>query len=115
MGATIQRVQFSRAILLVALLAGCAHTLNVLDRVQLGQGETEALQAVQATPSRIVDGGNTKYIVYGFIATFVDMYSETVTHYYIKLENGKVVAKGMLRREVVKEIRILDPEFPYDS
>jgi hypothetical protein len=103
------------ALLAAALLSACAHSLNVLDRVHLGQSEAEALQSVQATPQRTVDGGRTKYIVYGFIATFVDMYSNTVTHYFVKLENGKVVDKGILRGEVVQDIRKIDSTFPFES
>lgn len=100
-------------VLVTLLISACAHTLNVLDRVQPGQSEAEALKAVQATPQRTVTDGKTKYIVYGFIATFLDMYSNTVTHYYIKLENGKVVDKGILREGVIRDIKKIDPQFPY--
>jgi hypothetical protein len=103
------------ALFAVVVFSACAHTLNVLDRVHLGQTEAEALKAVQATPQRTVTEGKTKYIVYGFIATFVDMYSNTVTHYFVKLEDGKVVEKGILREEVVRDIKKIDPQFPFTS
>lgn len=103
------------ALFAAGFLSACAHTLNVLDRVHLGQSEAEVLKSVQATPQRMVTDGKTKYIVYGFIATFVDMYSDTVTHYYVKLESDKVVDKGILREEVIREIKRIDPQFPYAS
>jgi hypothetical protein len=58
-----------------------------------------------------VDGGRTKYLLWGFIATFLDMYSETVTHYYVKLEDGRVVDKGILRGEIIDDIKKIDPQF----
>jgi hypothetical protein len=58
-----------------------------------------------------VDGGRTKYLLWGFIATFLDMYSETVTHYYVKLEDGRVVDKGILRGEIIDDVKKIDPQF----
>jgi len=106
------RRRIAAALVAAVLLSACAHTLNVLDRVQPGQSEAEALKAVQGTPQRTVTDGKTKYIVYGFIATFLDMYSNTITHYYVKLEDGKVVDKGILREEVIRDIKRIDPQFP---
>lgn len=103
------------AVITAIALSACAHTLNVLDRVHAGQSEAEALEAVQARPQLTVTDGKTTYIVYGFIATFVDMYSNTVTYYYVKLEDGKVVEKGILREEVVRDIKKIDPQFPITS
>jgi hypothetical protein len=46
------------AVVFVAVvISGCAHSLNVLDRVRPGQSESEAVAAVGGTPKRIVDGG----------------------------------------------------------
>jgi len=99
------------AILVALLLSSCAHTLNVLDRVRPGQSESEAVTAVGGAPNRTVDGGRTKYLLWGFIATFLDMYSETVTHYYVKLEDGRVVDKGILRGEIIGDIKKIDAQF----
>jgi hypothetical protein len=59
-----------------------------------------------------VDAGQTKFLLWGYIATFLDMYSETVTHYYVKLEDGRVVDKGILRGEIIDDIKKIDPQFP---
>jgi hypothetical protein len=102
------------AVLLAApLLSGCAHTLNVLDDVRIGQSEPEVMKAMsRQKPARAVEGGTTKYLIWGYIATFLDMYSNTVTHYYVKLERGRVVDKGILRGEIIDDIRKIDPSFP---
>jgi hypothetical protein len=68
--------------------------------------------AVGGAPDRTVEGEKTKYLLWGFIATFLDMYSKTVTHYYVKLEDGRVVDKGILRGEIIEDIKKIDPQFP---
>ena len=93
------------------LLSACASTLNVLDDVRIGQSETQARESVRATPRWTFENEKTKYIVYGFIATFLDMYDNTITYYFVKLEDGKVVNKGMLRKRERNEIKVIDPNF----
>lgn len=100
---------------LALLLSACASTLNVLDDVERGQTEAQATAAVRATPAWTFENDKTKYIVYGFIATFLDMYDNTITYYYIKLERGKVVDKGMMSKRQREEIKMLDPGFDTDQ
>ncbi len=95
----------------VVLLSSCARTLNVLDDVQKGQGEIQAIESVRATPTWIFENEKTKYVVYGFIATFLDMYDNTITYYFVKLQDGKVVDKGMVGKRERDEIKMIDPKF----
>ncbi len=57
----------------------------------------------------------TKYFVYGYIATLLDGYDNTVTYYFVKLENGNVVDKGMLGVKERNEIKVLAPDFDTDK
>lgn len=95
----------------VILLSACASTLNVLDNVRTGQSEMQAKESVRATPAWTFENERTKYLVYGFIATFLDMYDNTITYYFVKLEDGKVVNKGMLRKRERNEIKMISPDF----
>ena len=93
------------------LLSACASTLNVLDDVQLGQDAVQAEESVQFPKSWVVENEKTKYIIWGFIATFFDIYDNTITYYFVKLEDGKVVDKGMVQKRDRSEIKIVDPSF----
>ena len=99
------------ALVVAILLSGCASTLNVLDNVRIGQSETQVRESVRATPTWTFENEKAKFIVYGFIATFLDMYDNTITYYFVKLEDGKVVKKGMLRKRERNEIKMIDPDF----
>lgn len=106
-------MKHSITVVLVAaiLLSACANMLNVLDHVRVGQNEMQAKEFVSATPKWSFENEKTKYIVYGFIATFLDMYDNTITYYFVKLENGNVVDKGMLGKRERNEIKMIDPNF----
>lgn len=108
-------VKISIAIVSAFLLSACASTLNVLDHVERGQSEAQATAAVRAQPAWTFENAKTKFIVYGFVATFLDMYDNTITYYFIKLENGKVVDKGMMSKRQREEIKVLDPDFDTDQ
>lgn len=71
----------------------------------------QAMESVRATPAWIFEKERTKFIVYGFIATFLDMYDNTITYYFVKLEDGKVVDKGMLGKRERNEIKMIAPDF----
>jgi hypothetical protein len=93
------------------LLSGCANMLNILDDVQLGQNAVQAEESVRSPKSWVIENEKIKYIIWGYIATFSDMYDNTITYYFVKLEDGKVVDKGMVRRRQRSEIKIVDPSF----
>jgi hypothetical protein len=103
--------QITIAFLAVVLLSACASTLNVLDNVRDGQSEKEAMESVGATPTLIFENQKTKSILYGFIATFIDMYDSTITYYFVRLEDGVVVDKGMVGRRERDEIKVMAPDF----
>jgi hypothetical protein len=97
------------------LLPACANTLNVLDDVRVGQSETQARDSVRETPKWTFENEVTKYLVYGFVATFLDAYDKTVTYYFVKLHDGKVVDKGMIGKRERNEIKTIDPDFDTDK
>jgi len=99
-------------LIIAILLSGCASTLDVLDDVRKGQSEAQATASMHRDdPKFIFENKTTKYLVYGYIATFFDMYDNTVTYYFIKLKDGKVVDKGMVRDKQRREIKLIDPNF----
>ena len=100
------------AILLAALfVSACASTLNILDDVRRGQSEAQAKEAVRDTPTWTIENERTTYLIYGYIATFLDLYDNTITYYFVKLEEGRVVDKGMVRKRQRNEIKVIDPNF----
>ena len=100
------------AILLAALfVSACASTLNLLDDVRRGQSEAQAKEAVRDTPTWTIENERTTYLIYGYIATFLDLYDNTITYYFVKLEEGRVVDKGMVRKRQRDEIKVIDPNF----
>ena len=100
------------AILLAALfVSACASTLNLLDDVRRGQSEAQAKEAVRDTPTWTIENERTTYLIYGYIATFLDLYDNTITYYFVKLEEGRVVDKGMVRERQRDEIKVIDPNF----
>lgn len=109
------RSKFYAILIFATFVFGCASTLNVLDDVRPGQTEQQATQAVRATPAWTFENEKTTYIVYGFIATFFDMYDNTITYYFVKLENGIVVDKGMVSKRQRDEIKLIDAGFDTDQ
>lgn len=100
------------AILFSALfVSACASALNVLDNVQRGQSEEQAKEAVRTTPKWTIENERTTYLVYGYIVSPFDMADNTVTYYFVKLEEGRVVDKGMVRKRQRDEIKVIDPDF----
>lgn len=81
----------------------------------MGQNEAQGKGSVRDTPAWEIGNEKTKYIIYGYIATFLDMYDNTVTYYFVKLENDKVVDKGMVGKRERNEIKIIDPGFDTDK
>lgn len=72
-------------------------------------------EMANAAPAWTIENETTTYLIYGFIATFLDMYDNTVTYYFVKLENGQVVDKGMVSKKQREEIKTIDPEFDTDK
>lgn len=109
-------IRFNTALIIAAfLLSACASTLTALDDVRVGQGEEQAKASVYDQPTWTFEDKRTKYLVYGYIVTFLDMYDNTVTYYFVKLEDGKVVDKGLVGKKERKEIQRLAPEFDTDQ
>ena len=95
--------------------AGCAHSVNTLDKVTIGMPKSDVLQSVNVTP-HFVSEGATEYIIYPVMASLVAMYGDTpYSLLYVRLENGLVVAKGVVDKRAEKEIKRMDPSFDLDA
>ena len=100
-----------RLALVIGAVAACAHTINTLDRVTLGMSREQVLQNVSATPEFVAQG-STEYILFPVMASFVAMYRDTpYTILFVRLENGRVAAKGVVGRAEEAQIERLDPAF----
>lgn len=108
-------VPASAIVIAVLALGGsvlaCARTMNALDPVRVGMTEAQVADSVRGQVAHTVERGSTKYVFYGYIATFIDMYRERVTYYFVHFENGRVVRRGMLTAAVARQVRALDPTF----
>lgn len=108
------RWQLPLALLAAVLLSACASTLNVLDDVNEGLTELEAMDSVRGTPTRVLEGGDTKYLVYGFSATFLDMDDDAITDDFVNIQDGRVGDEGMVGMKEGSEIHRIGPEFDTD-
>jgi hypothetical protein len=105
------RVLGLAAILPLLPLAGCAHLSNVLSDVKTGMDRHEAVTHVDAKPRSYVRG-DTEYLVYSFGVSFSSLYSDHPwTLYFVKLQAGKVVDKGVLGSAEERAIHEIDPGF----
>jgi len=106
-----KRISIVTAFLVVATLVGCAHMSNVLNNVKIGMNRFEAISSVKEYPRSYVQG-STEFILYRFGVTFFSLYSDNPwTIYFVKLEDGKVVDKGVVGWAERRALRRIDPEF----
>ena len=93
------------------LLSACAHQSNTLNDVQIGMDRERAIRSVQHQAIRQVHG-DTEYLFFRVGASFSSLYSDHPwTVFFVRLESGKVVDKGVVG--FFEEIRIkrLNPDF----
>lgn len=106
-----KRLSIVTAILAAVTLIACAHTSNVLNDVKIGMNRVEAIKSVGNKPLSYVQG-STEFILYRVGASFSSLYSDNPwTIFFVKLEDGKVVDKGVVGWAERRALKRIDPDF----
>ena len=94
-------------------LAACAHLVNVLDDVKIGMTRDQAVASAKGRPTpSYLRGGSTEYVLFSVVTNFHSMYGEYPNDIlYIRLENGRVVDKGVVGAHEEVSIRKVSPTF----
>lgn len=101
-----------RIITLVSLSA-CAHVVNVLDGVKPGMNREQAVASASGSPTPYyLKGETTEYVLFRVVTNFYSMYDDYPNDIlFIRLENGGVVAKGVVGSSEEQKIREIKPSF----
>ena len=106
--------QESVAMLSALLLSACAHIPSgILSDVQLGMNRESAIRSVQSSPTfYYLKDGSTEYVLFQVVSSFTAMYSEYPYQVeFIRLENDRVVVKGLVGKSEEQRIRTIRPTF----
>lgn len=95
-------------------LSACAHIVNTLDHVKVGMDREQAISSANGspTPYYINKGEATEYVLFCVVTNLFSMSGEYPNDIlFIRLENGKVVSRGVVGTSEEKRIRKLNPKF----
>lgn len=112
----MKRWRYGIQLILVAMtLMACAHTVDLLDRVQIGMEREQTIRNVSSNPSQTIKQAGTEYLLYTLVTSVSQAYSNTHSVLFVRLENGRVVDKGVVGRGKAAEIKKLAPWFDLDE
>ena len=101
-------------VLSVFSLAACAH-LGAMDmqKAEIGMNRGQAIASIQGNPTPYYLGsGPTEYVLFRMVPSFTSMYSDhPYAVYFIRLENGKVVDRGLVGKSEEDRIKQVSPTF----
>jgi hypothetical protein len=100
-------------IIVMLLMSACAHLVNVLDHVKVGMDREQAIGSAQGRPTPYyIKNGPTEYVLFRVATNLVSMYGEQPYDVlFVRLENGKVVDKGVVGTSEERKIRQIRPTF----
>ncbi len=109
------RSSLPKVVLMLAVvwLSACAHVVNTLDDVKIGMSREQAVGSASGSPTPYYLKGETaEYVLFRVVTNFYSMYGEYPNDVlFIRLENGKVVDKGVVGVSEEQRIRKLNPSF----
>lgn len=100
-------------ILAVVSLSACAHVVNTLDDVKIGMSREQAVSSASGSPTPYyLKGDTTEYVLFRVVTNFYSMYGEYPNDIlFIRLENGRVVDKGVVGAPEEQRIKNVSPSF----
>ncbi len=100
-------------ILGVLVLSACAHTVNTLDDVKIGMDRQRAVESASGSPTPYyLKNEATEYVLFRVVTNFYSTYSEYPNDIlFIRLENDRVVDKGVVGTAEEQKIRRISPAF----
>lgn len=115
-GRDMQMHGLSRKLALIfipLLLSACAHAVNTLDHVRIGMDRELAINSASGSPTPYyLKGETTEYVLFRVMTNLYSMYGEYPNDVlFIRLENGKVVDKGVADASEERNIRKISPSF----
>jgi len=101
-------------ILSVLLLSACAQ-LGAMDmrKAEIGMSREQAIASIQGNPTPyFLKNGSTEYVLFRLIPSFIAMYSDHPYEvFFIRLENGKVVDRGLVGGSEEEKIKRVSSTF----
>jgi len=111
----MQRSGYRAALIVSSIVLSACAQLGAMDmrNAKIGMTRQEAIASMAGNPTPyLLKKGSTEYVLFRLVPSFTAMYSDHPhAVYFIRLENDKVVDRGLVGKAEEKKIRQVNSTF----